>query len=130
MRIEISEMQKRVVARFCNNISLGFGPAVKAGQPIGLPWIGEGSCMFFGHKPVALEVRIRKGLCVGCLNCVATCKNNNFVVQDNGKPDLVISVNCTGCGKCMDGCLTKAISVMSMDLGTMRPVSNKIGLNP
>jgi len=51
--------------------------------------------------------RIKKKICVGCLMCVARCKENAMFQQNS----MIEPFKCVSCGICTQNCPTQAITI-------------------
>lgn len=55
-------------------------------------------------------ISIDKELCVGCLQCIKDCPQNNIILDNNSKAEIK-SQNCMKCGHCLAICPQYAIDI-------------------
>jgi polyferredoxin len=67
-----------------------------------------GALLAFGNRTSPFEVRVDRGKCNGCGECISACPNFAWTEENlrEGKP----WINCARCGRCMDSCPEKAIN--------------------
>ncbi len=72
--------------------------------------ICERNCPYNAIKVENRMARINFELCKNCGICVKKCPTGAIVDKLNSRPKAMIGIDCTGCEKCKEVCLMKAIS--------------------
>jgi NAD-dependent dihydropyrimidine dehydrogenase PreA subunit len=62
-------------------------------------------------------ISINEDLCIGCGNCVSSCKQNALQIVD-GKARLVKEDFCDGFGNCIGKCPTDALTIIEKEIET------------
>lgn len=68
---------------------------------------------FYQNHP---HVMISEDYCVGCMNCIKACPRDDVLrakkEDDKFKAWVLNPGNCSGCGRCINTCLTHCISII------------------
>lgn len=65
-----------------------------------------------GKKSAPLGLKIDYSKCDGCGDCTDSCAKG-ILVMTNDVLTVVNGINCNQCGKCLEACIVRAISLNS-----------------
>lgn len=83
--------------------------------------LAEDKYIYDGAKNCAVQERLHSGAkackfaCLGCGNCVETCRYRAIKVNDRGVAEVSRN-KCTGCGECVAACPNNVITMRKLDI--------------